>query len=87
MKKKVVGPDDKKISTGATAAFKGRMEKDIDDLVHSGEEELFRQENEEDPDDRVHQPKRLKRSLSDQANHLEDPDDLVHDYRDDDVER
>ena len=86
MKKKVVVPNDKKMSTGTTAAFKGRIEKDIDDLVHSEEEELFSELNDEDPDDRVHQPDRAPSNLTDQTN-WEDPDDLVHYYRDEEDER
>ena len=84
MKKNVVVPNDKTMSTGTTAAFKGRIERDIDELVHSGDEELFREQNHEDPDDRVHQPDRSKSRLTDQINNWEDPDDLVHDYRDED---
>ena len=87
MKKKVVVPNDKKMSTGTTAAFKGRIEKDIDDLVHSDADVLSREQNEEDPDDRVHQPERSKLKPTDQADNWEDPDDLVHESRDDDDER
>ena len=87
MKKKVVVPNDNKMSAGTTAAFKGRIEKDPDDLVHSDEQEIFVGQNEEDPDDRVHQPGGSKSRLMDQTNLLEDPDDLVHEYRDDDDER
>ena len=84
MKKNVVVPNDKKMSTGTTAAFKGRTEKDIDDLVHSDGDVQFSEQNEEDPDDRVHQPDRSKSRLTEQDNNLEDPDDLVHDNTDDD---
>ena len=87
MKKKVVVPNDKKMSSGTTAAFKGRSERDIDDLVHSEEEKVFSEQNEFDPDDRVHQPRRSNPGLPDQQDNLEDPDDLVHDYRDEDDER
>jgi len=87
MKKKVVVPNDKKVSTGTTAAFKGRIDRDIDDLVHSDEEEIFAGQNEEDADDRVHQPGGSKSRLTDQNNLLEDPDDLVHEYRHEDDER
>jgi len=86
MKKKVVAPNDNKMSTGTPATFKGRIEKDIDDLVHSHEEEISGEQNEFDPDDRVHQPDRSKPGQIDQDS-LEDPDDLVHDNRDEDDDR
>jgi hypothetical protein len=75
MKKKPTGKDSVADTNKTT---KGRPEKDIDDLVHSGEEELPTELGEQDPDDLVHQPK--KRDVAGGEESMEDPDDLVHGY-------
>lgn len=81
MKKK--HPIDKN-STETT--MKGRTEKDMDDLVHSADDEMPTEQNEEDPDDKVHQANRRPRQ-TDQQNSPQDPDDLVHDDLDEEEER
>ena len=78
MKKKVAPPNDKQTTTGANATSNGRIEKDMDDLAHSRDEET--EQNEEDLDDKVHQVNKSKLRQIDQQDNLEDPDDLVHDY-------
>lgn len=77
MKKKVVPPHKKNIPGGAGP--KGRVEKDIDDLVHSPDHEMSSDEN-EDPDDLVH--RKGQKKMDDES--MEDPDDLVHDNTDED---
>lgn len=75
----------KKTSTGKTSepgkAAKGRIEKDIDDLVHSEEDKIPTELGEQDPDDLVHRPPKPKTGNIDES--LADPDDLVHGYEDD----
>ena len=84
MKKKIVSYDKK---TNANKGAIGRSEKDIDDLVHSGEDGTTAEQSEEDPDDKVHRIKRSGLSAIDQADtNMEDPDDLVHGYQEDDEE-
>ncbi len=56
---------------------KTRVEKDIDDLVHSTHEEIPKELGEGDPDDLVHQP--VKKVTGNVDESLADPDDLVHD--------
>ncbi|MFC0774754.1 hypothetical protein [Terrimonas alba] len=78
MEKKVVPPNHKKDKTPGGAGPKGRIEEDIDDLVHSPDHEIPSDQN-EDPDDLVH---RMKKRPDPDAESLEDPDDLVHDAPD-----
>ena len=61
---------------------KTRTKEDIDDLVHSPQEELLPEAGEMDPDDLVHQP--VKKDTSQIDVSLADPDDLVHDTNGDD---
>jgi len=84
MKKKTVSNNGK---PNRSKSGIGRTEKDLDDLVHSDENEKTTEQNEEDPDDAVH---RVQKSGSSQINqpgsNMEDPDDLVHGHQEDDEE-
>ena len=82
MKKRPVTSDNKK-STGPKLPPKERIEKDADDLAHEKEEEEPTEIGEADPDDIVH---RSYKPRTDKENNMEDPDDLVHGYPDDEEE-
>jgi len=77
MKKKTTKLNEKKKPGNSTGGLKGRIEKDIDDLVHSTNSETFSEESNLDPDDMVHQP-HISRSEKPDPSGMEDPDDLVH---------
>jgi hypothetical protein len=62
---------------------KAGTEKDPDDLVHTKREELPKEAGEEDLDDLVHRPQKPQPGSLNESK-LEDPDDLVHRYHDED---
>jgi hypothetical protein len=74
---KSVGRSGKSISPGIT--------RDIDDLVHSANDEIANEADEMDPDDLVHQRVNKKADQIDER--LADPDDLVHDPDEDEDDR
>jgi hypothetical protein len=83
MKKRPVTNDNKK-STDPKLPPKERIEKDADDLAHEKDEEEPTEIGEADPDDIVHRS--YKPRAAGDEDSLEDPDDLVHGYTDDEEE-
>lgn len=81
MKKQTINKTDTKKSSPKPTP-KQRTEKDADDLVHSQEPESVpeAETSEEDLDDMVHRPKPRAGGLIDTEDSLEDPDDLIHGY-------
>jgi hypothetical protein len=77
-------PNKKHKGTGQKPLPVIRTEKDADDLVHSQQEELPREAGEKDLDDLIHQPQLRSDELNE--NQLEDIDDLVHRYPEEDDE-
>ena len=80
MKKQPIPKTDTKKSSPKLTPKK-RIEKDADDLVHSQEQEELpeAETGEEDLDDIVHRPKPRAGTI-DTEESLQDPDDLVHGY-------
>jgi hypothetical protein len=82
MKKKVVYATDEHNLGNPRATPRGRIEKDLDDQVHSGELKIAGEQNNEDPDDRVHQSTRKDPNQLKAEENPQDPDDLVHENED-----
>lgn len=80
MKKHAVNKTDIKKSSPKLTP-KQRTEKDADELMHSPEPETLpaAETGEEDIDDMIHRPK-PRTGTKDTEDSLQDPDDLVHDY-------
>ncbi len=76
----------KNIKGGENKTSTGRKEKDIDDLVHDdANEEVLDRYEEEDLDEKVHGVKSPGNSTMKSGDTgMEDPDDLVHGYQEDD---
>jgi len=86
MKKKVVYPIDMNTPVNTRTTPRGRVEKDLDDQVHSGDLEIAGEQHNEDPDDLVHQLTRKKPNQLNAEDNPLDPDDLVHENGDEDDE-
>ncbi len=80
MKKQAINNPDTKISSPKLTP-KQRTEKDADEMMHSQEPETLpeAETGEEDLDDIVHRPKPRAGTI-DTEDSLQDPDDLVHGY-------
>jgi hypothetical protein len=79
MKKHPGSISDKKKPDKSAITSKEKTKKDMDDLVHSNEEDQKEME-EQDPDDLVHQRNKSRFVEPDKYDNPEDPDDLVHGY-------
>ncbi len=86
VKKKAIATNNKKDQRKITG-IKPSVKEDMDDLVHSSEDNISSGQDTEDPDDRVHRLKGSGQLHADEINDMEDPDDLVHGYPDEEDDR
>ena len=87
MKNNPIAEKAKKIQPGESLKKTGKVKEDLDDLVHSREDDPESAPNLEDPDDRVHRSNHSTQGQEGELNNMEDPDDLVHDYHDEQDDR
>lgn len=83
MKKQLISNNKDKPATKLPP--KERVEKDVDDLVHEQETEQAIT-GEKDPDDIIHRPSKPLPGTITYEDNMEDPDDLVHGYQDEEEE-